>query len=117
MPARVRIAGADFDLITQAELIASVAAAIGCDCGGTIVTPNIDICQRISKDFASRALVSSASFVVPDGMPLLWAARLARRPLIERITGSDLIYSLSSAAAINGWSVYLIGGTPTSDGS
>lgn len=113
---RVSVAGAGFDLLTHAELVDNVVAAIKCDDGGTIVTPNIDICHRISKDPASRGFLASASFVVPDGMPLLWAARLAGLPLVERITGSDLIYSLSRAAAANGWSIYLIGGVQADDG-
>ncbi|HWF82117.1 MAG TPA: WecB/TagA/CpsF family glycosyltransferase [Streptosporangiaceae bacterium] len=103
-------------MLTQAELIDNVVAAIRRERGGTIVTPNVDICHRIGRDVTSRGFVTSASFVVPDGMPLLWAARLAGRPLVERITGSDLIYSLSGAAAANGWSIYLIGGVTTADG-
>lgn len=110
MAARVRVAGAAFDLLTHDELIDNVVAAIKRDDGGTIVTPNVDICHQISKDVPSRGFLTSASFVVPDGMPLLWAARLAGRPLVERITGSDLIYSLSRAAAANAWAIYLIGG-------
>lgn len=116
MAARVRVAGAAFDLLTHDQLIDNVVAAIKRDDGGTIVTPNVDICHRISKDVTSRGFLTSASFVVPDGMPLLWAARLAGRPLVERITGSDLIYSLSRAAAANGWSIYLIGGVSAADG-
>lgn len=116
MRARVSVAGADFDLLTHAELIDCVAAAIRRDHGGTIVTPNIDICHRISKDATSRGFLTSASFVVPDGMPLLWASRLAGHRLVERITGSDLIYSLSRAAAANGWPIYLIGGVQAEDG-
>jgi N-acetylglucosaminyldiphosphoundecaprenol N-acetyl-beta-D-mannosaminyltransferase len=116
MAARVRVAGAAFDLLTHDQLIDNVVAAIKRDDGGTIVTPNVDICHRISKDVTSRGFLTSASFVVPDGMPLLWAARLAGRPLVERITGSDLIYSLSRAVAANGWSIYLIGGVSAADG-
>jgi N-acetylglucosaminyldiphosphoundecaprenol N-acetyl-beta-D-mannosaminyltransferase len=116
MTDRVTVAGAGFDLLTHSELIDNVVAAIRHDDGGTIVTPNIDICHRINRDVASRGFVTSASFVVPDGMPLLWAARLSGRPLVERITGADLIYSLSAAAAANGWPIFLIGGVPTADG-
>jgi N-acetylglucosaminyldiphosphoundecaprenol N-acetyl-beta-D-mannosaminyltransferase len=113
---RVSIAGADFDLLTHDELIDHVVAAIRRGSGGTIVTPNIDVCHKIGADPASRAFVRSASLVVPDGMPLLWAARLAGRPLLERIAGADLIYSLTSAAAANGWPVYMVGGLPGADG-
>jgi N-acetylglucosaminyldiphosphoundecaprenol N-acetyl-beta-D-mannosaminyltransferase len=116
MSDRVSVGGADCDVITHAELIEHVVGAIRVGVGGTIVTPNVDICRQISKDPATRELVSGASLVVPDGMPLLWAARLAGRPLIERITGSDLIFSLSAAAGAGGLPVYLIGGMPGREG-
>jgi N-acetylglucosaminyldiphosphoundecaprenol N-acetyl-beta-D-mannosaminyltransferase len=116
MAARVSLAGADFDLLSHADLIDHVVAAIQAGTGGTIVTPNVDICHRISRDPASQTFVRSASLVVPDGVPLLWAARLAGRPLVERITGADLIYSLAGASAANGWPVYLVGGLPGADG-
>jgi N-acetylglucosaminyldiphosphoundecaprenol N-acetyl-beta-D-mannosaminyltransferase len=32
--------------------------------------------------------------VLPDGMPIVWASRLLRRPLRRRLTGSDLFSSL-----------------------
>jgi N-acetylglucosaminyldiphosphoundecaprenol N-acetyl-beta-D-mannosaminyltransferase len=115
MGARVTIAGANFDQLTHEQLIENVATAIRYAVGGTIVTPNIDICHRINRDQSSRGFITSASFVVPDGMPLLWAARLAGRPLVERITGADLIYSLSKAAAAGGWPIYLVGGMPSVD--
>lgn len=113
MSPRVFVGGAAFDQVSHRQLIDRVAGALGLGQGGTIVTPNIDICARLRKDQASRKLVASASLVVPDGMPLLWAARLAGRPLTERITGSDLIFSLSEAAARHGWPVHLVGGQPS----
>ena len=113
MSDRVTVGGAAFDLLSADGLIGLVADQIRLGRGGTIVTPNIDICHRIRRDPASRSLVESASVVVPDGMPLLWAARLAGQPLTERITGSDLIFSLSEAAAAHGWPVHLVGGMPS----
>ena len=112
---RITVAGAQFDPITHAELIERVVAAIRDGFGGTIVTPNIDICHQISRDPASRALVEASTLVVPDGMPLLWASRLAGQPLPERITGAELIYSLSAVAAEHGWPVYIVGGQPGPD--
>ncbi len=112
----VVVAGARFDRITQAELIEHVGTAIGNGVGGTIVTPNIDICHQLRKDPVSRSLVAGASLVVPDGMPLLWAAKLAGRPLPERITGAELIYSLTEMAQVRGWPVYLVGGLPEKEG-
>ena len=85
--------------------------------GGTIVTPNIDICRRTDRDPSTRGLVESASIVVPDGIPLLWAARLAGLPLVQRIAGADLIFSLSEAAAANSWPIYVLGGLPGEEGN
>ena len=45
-------------------------------------------------------------------MPLVWASRLQRTPLPERVAGSNLIWSLTAAAAIAGKSVFLLGGMP-----
>jgi exopolysaccharide biosynthesis WecB/TagA/CpsF family protein len=45
-------------------------------------------------------------------MPLVWASRLQGTPLPQRVAGSDLISSLSAAAASQGRSVFLRGGDP-----
>jgi N-acetylglucosaminyldiphosphoundecaprenol N-acetyl-beta-D-mannosaminyltransferase len=116
MSDRIRVGGLDFDVITEQRLIAEVAEAIRRGQGGTIVTPNIDICCRAGRDPASRHFVDTASFVVPDGVPLLWAARLAGLPLTERITGADLIFSLSQMAADNDFPIFVVGGMPGTGG-
>jgi len=116
MTDRIRVGGLDFDLLTESQVIEQVADAIRRGNGGTIVTPNIDICRRTDRDPSTRGLVESASIVVPDGIPLLWAARLAGLPLVQRIAGADLIFSLSAAAAANSWPIYVLGGLPGDDG-
>jgi N-acetylglucosaminyldiphosphoundecaprenol N-acetyl-beta-D-mannosaminyltransferase len=110
--ARVRVAGVTVDPLTQDEVVRWVAGELAAGRGGRIVTPNVDICRAVSLDPALRELVCSAELVVPDGMPLLWAARLLGTPVPERVTGADLIWSLSELAARHGWPVYLLGGPP-----
>jgi N-acetylglucosaminyldiphosphoundecaprenol N-acetyl-beta-D-mannosaminyltransferase len=117
MTDRIRVGGLDFDLVTETQVIAHVVDAISRGSGGTIVTPNIDICRRTDRDPSTRGLVDAASIVVPDGIPLLWAARLAGLPLVQRIAGADLIFSLSKAAAANSWPIYVLGGMPGEDGN
>ena len=115
--ARVRVAGVDFDALTEQQVVARIVGDLADGQGGWVVTPNIDICRRISRDPAAGDLVSRASLVVADGMPLVWASRLRgdpRRgdPLPERVAGASLIFTLSAAAAAAGKSVYLLGGRP-----
>lgn len=76
------------------------------------MTPNVDILRRVRRDPESRTYVESASLIVADGKPLIWASRLAGNPLPARVPGSDLIWSLSAALTEQNRSVYLLGGAP-----
>ncbi|MEU6718595.1 WecB/TagA/CpsF family glycosyltransferase [Nonomuraea sp. NPDC046802] len=100
------------DAVTEREAVRWVERELERGRGGRIVTPNVDICRAVAADPALRELVCSADLVVADGMPLVWAARLLGTPLPERVTGADLIWSLSRLAARRGHPVYLLGGPP-----
>ncbi|MGX5653812.1 WecB/TagA/CpsF family glycosyltransferase [Geodermatophilus nigrescens] len=80
--------------------------------GGWIVTVNVDILRAVARDPDLARLVSGATLAVADGMPLVWASRLAGDPLPERVTGASLVGTLAEAAALTGHSVYLLGGEP-----
>jgi N-acetylglucosaminyldiphosphoundecaprenol N-acetyl-beta-D-mannosaminyltransferase len=78
--------------------------------GGFVVTPNLDHLRRCRRNVSFSVLVAEASLVVADGMPLVWASRLQGTPLPQRVAGSDLISTLSAAAAGQGRSIFLLGG-------
>jgi N-acetylglucosaminyldiphosphoundecaprenol N-acetyl-beta-D-mannosaminyltransferase len=107
-----RLAGLDFDRLTEAQVVEHIVTAIRRGRGGWVSTPNIDHCRLIRRDEAMRRLVANASLIVPDGMPLVWASRLRGSPLPERVTGASLIFTLTEAAARHGCSIYLLGGPP-----
>jgi N-acetylglucosaminyldiphosphoundecaprenol N-acetyl-beta-D-mannosaminyltransferase len=109
-PGRAKLAGLEFDRLSEMEVVRHIIDALLAGRGGWVATPNIDICRQTRRDPAARALVRTATLMVPDGMPLLWAARLRNDRLTERVTGSSLIFSLTSAAERCGRSVYLLGG-------
>ena len=109
---RVPLLSVDFDPVTEAEVVACVTAAMDRHEGGRIITPNAEILRLAGKDATARAHIRDADLVVADGMPLLWASRLAGNPLPERVAGASLILTLSAALAGQGRSVYLLGGRP-----
>jgi N-acetylglucosaminyldiphosphoundecaprenol N-acetyl-beta-D-mannosaminyltransferase len=98
--------------ITEAECVRHICDELGAGRGGMVVTPNLDHLRRYGNDVNFGALVAEAELVVADGMPLVWASRLQGTPLPERVAGSNLISSLSGAAAERGFSIYLLGGAP-----
>lgn len=105
---RYCVGGVTFDSLTEKQTVETVLDEIQQGRGGWLVTPNVDILQR-TRDASLRELVNSASLVVCDGMPVIWAARLAGTPLPERVTGSSLIWSLTAGAAREGHRVFLLG--------
>jgi N-acetylglucosaminyldiphosphoundecaprenol N-acetyl-beta-D-mannosaminyltransferase len=104
--------GLDFDLLSETEVVRDVIDKSREGHGGWVVTPNTDILRQVRKSAEAFALVRQASLTVPDGMPLIWAAKIRGKPLVERVTGSSLIYTLTEAAAEAGLSVYMLGGEP-----
>jgi N-acetylglucosaminyldiphosphoundecaprenol N-acetyl-beta-D-mannosaminyltransferase len=113
---RVRVAGREFDAITEEEVAAYVAGALRHGEGGRIVTPNVDIMRLADGTTALaaevRGFLEDATLVVADGMPLVWASKLAGNPLPERVAGSSLLWTISHAVGEIGGSVYLFGGEP-----
>jgi N-acetylglucosaminyldiphosphoundecaprenol N-acetyl-beta-D-mannosaminyltransferase len=98
---RVRVAGREFDAITEEEVAAYVIYALRKGEGGRIVTPNVDILRLADGTTALaaevRGFIEDATLVVADGMPLVWASKLAGNPLPERVAGSSLIWTISLA--------------------
>lgn len=108
--ATVDLLGVRFHAVTEAQAIAHVLDALDAGRGGTVVTPNLDHLRRCVRHAEYRAIVGRADLVVADGMPLVWASRIAGTPLPERVAGSNLVPHLTGAAAARGRSVYFLGG-------
>ena len=76
------------------------------------MTANLDHLRRSQGRSSYASLVRRADLVLADGMPIVWAAALKGTPLPERVAGSDLVSSLAERAAIDGHSLFLLGGDP-----
>ncbi|HEY4014162.1 MAG TPA: WecB/TagA/CpsF family glycosyltransferase [Polyangiaceae bacterium] len=57
-----------------------------------------------------REAYERADLSLADGMPIVWASRLLRAPVPEKVSGSDLVTPLLERAAGRGWRVYFLGG-------
>lgn len=109
---RIALRGVAIDALTEAQCVDHVLAELAQGRGGWVVTPNLDHLRRLVHEPSFRELCSRASLVVADGMPLLWASRLQRTPLPERVAGSNLIWSVSRAAAQQSRRIFFLGGDP-----
>jgi len=111
-PPTVRIGPSHVHALSEADLVQRVLDRIDAGQGGWIVTVNLDHLRRFDRDPEYALLCARATYRVADGMPIVWASRLQGTPLPERVAGSNLISSLSAAAAKRGRSVALLGGLP-----
>jgi exopolysaccharide biosynthesis WecB/TagA/CpsF family protein len=109
-PARLSLGPIDIDLLSEAEVVDHVRDAWSRGAGGSIVTANVDIVGQVRAYPELAALVRRASLVVADGMPVVWAGRIAGGRVPERVTGASMVRTLSAGAAADGRSVYLLGG-------
>lgn len=107
----VNLRGARLHALSEAQCVRFVLNELDQRRGGSILTMNLDHLRRFSSDHDYAAHCRRATILTADGMPLIWASRLLGTPLPERVTGSNLIWSLTAAAAGRRRSVYLLGGS------
>ena len=74
-----------------------------------VVTPDTLAILRARKDEKYLEITRKADLVTPDGAGILWAASTLDVPLIERITGIDLINKICISAVEKGYRLYLLG--------
>lgn len=108
----MRVGAVEVTAIGEAGVVEHVSKEWLAGRGGSIVTANVDIVRAATRDTALAELVAAAELVVADGMPVVWAGRLAGVSVPERVTGSSLVFSLAERAAAESRPVYLLGGDP-----
>lgn len=109
---KIDILGVAFDALTLDEAAERADALMLAGNGGSIVTANPEIVLRCQKDAAYAAAVNGAQLVLADGVGDLYAAKILRTPLPERVAGSDLVPRLIERLAARGGSVFLYGAKP-----
>ncbi len=107
--ARIRLAGVMIDNVSMTEAVERIESLISQAEPGYVVTPNADVMVKLHRDDAFQRIYDRAQLVVPDGMPLLWAARCQGTPLKERVAGSDFFIELCQTSARRGYRVFFLG--------
>jgi N-acetylglucosaminyldiphosphoundecaprenol N-acetyl-beta-D-mannosaminyltransferase len=75
-----------------------------------LITANLHYAMLTHADPRLRKVNDGAAFILADGQPLVWASRLQRNPLPERVAGADLLWRLAENAAERGHRLFLLGG-------
>ena len=63
----------------------------------------------MQKDQQLRESVNSSNLINADGQAVVWASRLLKKPLKQRVAGIDLMHKLVAMAHENKQKIYLLG--------
>jgi len=74
-----------------------------------IFTPNPEFLVYARKNPDFRETLNSADISLPDGVGLVWAAKILGKPLKGRVAGADLVEKLLKLANEKGWRVGIVG--------
>lgn len=105
----VSILNTRIDNVSMNDVLAQIARLVEGATANHIITANVDHVMLKRKIPEIDALYQKAALVVPDGVPLLWAAWFLGTPLQERINGTDLMERVCELAAQRHFSVFLLG--------
>lgn len=109
---RVSILDVNIDKITLKEARDKVKSFLNSKAINTIYTPNTEIVMEARKDRVLKEILNNGDLVIPDGIGLIYASRIKKRELPERVTGFDLSIEMLSLANEGGYRVFLLGGKP-----
>jgi N-acetylglucosaminyldiphosphoundecaprenol N-acetyl-beta-D-mannosaminyltransferase len=109
---KVSLFGFNFDKVTLRQAVQRVLElADGVDTGHYVVTPNLDHAVVLHQRPELLPIYDEASLVLADGQSIVLASRWFRRPLPERVTGSDLVPAVFESAR-RPLRVFLLGAGP-----
>jgi N-acetylglucosaminyldiphosphoundecaprenol N-acetyl-beta-D-mannosaminyltransferase len=91
---KINIRDVHFCNVTLNQAIDIVVSFLQEDKNHTVVTPNSEIVQLCLENDALRRTINGADLVIPDGIGVIYAAKILKRPLIQRVTGIDLATGL-----------------------
>jgi N-acetylglucosaminyldiphosphoundecaprenol N-acetyl-beta-D-mannosaminyltransferase len=74
-----------------------------------IITANPEIAVQIQEDPELKKISLEADLITPDGVGIVFASRLKRDPVPERVTGFDLLLESLKVGNEKSWSFYIFG--------
>ncbi|MFT4114298.1 WecB/TagA/CpsF family glycosyltransferase [Silvibacterium sp.] len=108
-PATVAVLGVPFHNVSMDETVAYVDEKIRSRSFHQIATANLDFLVHAIRDPEMQEILCTCDLVIPDGMPVLWGARLLGSSLKQRVCGVDLVPRLAELCARENYSMFFLG--------
>ena len=109
---KTEILGIQFDNLTREEAARRGAELLEEDCFHYVVTPNPEFILAAEGDGEFRAVLNGADLVLPDGIGVVYSARILGRPLQGRVPGIEFAEDMLACLNGTGGRLYLLGAKP-----
>ena len=109
---RTDVLGVGFNDLTMEQAVDCAMEQMQRHAAARVVTPNPEIVMLCRKNPAAAAAVNSAELVLPDGVGVLYGARILGRPIANRLPGIDFASALMARMAQQHMRVFLLGAKP-----
>lgn len=96
--------------VTMSETVEAIEQMIAVDKKSYVVAINVDVVMKIEHDSYLKKITDHADMVLVDGKPLIWISKIHKKPIKEKVSGSDLVPKLCKVAAEKGYSIFILGG-------
>lgn len=106
------ILGVRFDDVSRQEAAQLGAAMLEQDQFHYVVTPNPEFILAAEKDADFRQVLNSADLVIPDGIGVVYSAKILGTPLKERVPGIEFAADMLAKLDQMGGRLYLLGAKP-----
>lgn len=104
------ILGIDLSVASKSEVLEYITKNLNSKY--FVVTPNPEILVMANNNSEYQKVLNKAKLALPDGMGVIWASKILRVSLKEKITGVDLVENLCKAVAKQPITVGFLGGKP-----
>ncbi len=109
---KLSIMGVRIDNKNMNEVIDTVKMKLAEKKQYIIYTPNTEIIMMCQKDEEFIGLLNRSDINIPDGVGLIYASKIKKHPLKEKVAGYDLSVNLLKLADEQGLKLFVIGGKP-----
>jgi N-acetylglucosaminyldiphosphoundecaprenol N-acetyl-beta-D-mannosaminyltransferase len=112
VPPRRDLFGVAVDALTMAQAVERCQAAVEQGDHLSIGVVNAAKIVTMQRDRQLREAVAGCGMVLADGQSVVWASRMLRAPLPERVAGVDLFFKLLAEASQRGHRAFFLGARP-----
>ena len=109
---RIDVLGVGSDNCTMEEAVDEGVRLMNEPGAHYVVTPNPEIVEICREDADARGAVNSADLVIPDGIGVIYGAKILGTPLKQKLPGIEFAERLMEKMAQEKKTLYLLGAKP-----